>query len=321
MGDVLRSFKPVIALSRGLEVLRIVNSLKRATIRELHAQTGLDKATIIRALETLEHSGYVNKDTEQPVYYVTARTLALSDGFDRHIWMAGIAEPFLGEFRSVIGWPSDLAVNDGDEMVVVRTTRGQGPLSFNRGPGFRAPLLGTSLGRAYFAFCGDEERAGIIKRLALDPSPWNDIIRDPDRLSALLEEIRGRGFSLMADEYSQKVYGGSVWAVAVPVKTEHEVFGALNIMMLNKVVTLDNVRKNYLKQLMSTADKLAEAFRQDKKGSPLKEAGKIAKTSAGKTQYVPKRGRSAKSKNIPDPDLPSRTTSRRAILRTSGNRG
>ena len=47
------SYKPVNAALRGLDVLAAVNKLKgRATIGELHRETSLDKATIVRMLET-----------------------------------------------------------------------------------------------------------------------------------------------------------------------------------------------------------------------------------------------------------------------------
>ena len=52
-------FKPVIALTRGLEILRVVNDEGRSTVRSLHKATGLDKATIVRMLQTLEHEGYI----------------------------------------------------------------------------------------------------------------------------------------------------------------------------------------------------------------------------------------------------------------------
>ncbi len=59
------SFKPVIALTRGLEILRVVNEQQLTSVGALHKATGLDKATIVRMLETLEHEGYVMRDAER----------------------------------------------------------------------------------------------------------------------------------------------------------------------------------------------------------------------------------------------------------------
>ena len=49
------SFKPVSALERGLAVLAAVSKLARAKVGDVCQETGLDKATIIRMLRTMDH--------------------------------------------------------------------------------------------------------------------------------------------------------------------------------------------------------------------------------------------------------------------------
>lgn len=255
------SFKPVIALSRGLEILRVVNEEGVATVRAIHRETGLDKATIVRMLETLEHEGYVMRDPDQPIYVPTGRTLLLSQGYDQHLWIGAVAEPILGEFRARIGWPSDVAICDRDAMVVVQTTRGrQGPLSFNRKAGFRASVLMTSLGRAYLAFCDPAEREKIVTHLATLPGPWNDLARQPRKLATLLDQVRKDGFAVMDTAYGDQEYGGMVWAFGVPVKAGDKVYASMNMMMLKTAVSMEEAREKFLGPLQETADRLAEAL-------------------------------------------------------------
>lgn len=255
------SFKPVIALARGLEILRVVNAEGQTTIRAIHRETGLDKATIVRMLETLEHEGYVMRDPDHPLYAPTGRTLLLSQGYDQLLWVGAVAEPILGEFRTLIGWPSDVAVCDRDAMVVVQTSRGpQGPLSFNRKPGFRASVLMTSLGRAYLAFCPQAEREQIIATLAAQPGAWNDLARQPRKLTALLEEVRTTGFAIMDTAYGEKEFGGMVWAISVPVKGPDKVYAAINVMMLKNAVSPQEAEDKILEPLRKTADLLALAL-------------------------------------------------------------
>ncbi|MCY1356227.1 Pca regulon regulatory protein [compost metagenome] len=251
------SFKPVEAVARALKVLRVVNEEKQATVASIHKQTGLDKATIVRMLETLNHEGYVTKDPERAVYSVTARTLLLSQGYDKSRWVAGIAEPSLARFRNAIGWPSDIALFDFDAMVVVQTSRGSGPLSFNRQPGFRSPMLVTSIGIAYLAFCADEEREQIIERLAATPGDWNRLAHEPARLAKLLDQVRKDGFAVMSDEYSSNVFASNVWAIGVPVMHEGKLFGTMNIMLLKSAVDLADARKNLLAPLQDAAAEIA----------------------------------------------------------------
>lgn len=254
------SFKPVIALTRGLEILRVVNQERQATIRAIHAATGLDKATIVRMLETLEHEGYVMRDPDQAIYSPTGRTLVLSQGFDRHLWIGRTAESIMNAFRQRIGWPSDVAIFDRDAMIVVQTTRDAGPLSMNRRTGFRAPVLATSLGRCYVAFCGEEEREQIIATLAALPGEWNDLARHPRKLKAMLEKIREDGYAAMDPDYSKREYGSGVWAVGVPVMHEGKVYGAMNIMMLQSAVSPDEAAEKLIGPLKETADELARAL-------------------------------------------------------------
>lgn len=251
------SFKPVEAVARALKVLRVVNEEKQATVASIHKQTGLDKATIVRMLETLHHEGYVAKDPERAVYSVTARTLLLSQGYDKSRWVSGVAEPSLARFRNAIGWPSDIALFDFDAMVVVQTSRGSGPLSFNRQPGFRSPMLVTSIGIAYLAFCAEDERQHIIDRLATEGGDWNQLAQEPERLDKLLAQVRKDGFAVMSDEYSSNVFASNVWAIGVPVMHEGKLFATMNVMLLKSAVSLSEARRTLLAPLQATAAEIA----------------------------------------------------------------
>lgn len=256
----MRSFKPVEAVSRALRVLRVVNEEPMTSVASIHRVTGLDKATIVRMLETLEHEGYVVRDPERRTYVVTARTLLLSQGYDKPRWIGTIAEPTLSRFRNAIGWPSDIALFDQDAMVVIQTSRGQGPLSFNRQPGFRSPVLVTSIGLAYLAFCPSEERLRIIAHLAENPDPWNDLAREPEQLHLILEKVREQGFATMSEAYTDSVFSGSVWAIGVPIRKDDKLFATMNVMMLKSAVTLDDARKNLVGPLQAAADEIAEGL-------------------------------------------------------------
>jgi IclR family mhp operon transcriptional activator len=231
-----------------------------ATVASIHKSTGLDKATIVRMLETLEHEGYVVRDPERRTYVVTARTLLLSQGYDKPRWIGTIAEATLSRFRNSIGWPSDIALFDQDAMVVIQTSRGHGPLSFNRQPGFRSPVLVTSIGLAYLAFCPQEERLRIISRLAEIPDPWNDLARAPEKLEAILERVRETGFATMSEAYTDAVFSGNVWAIGVPIKKGEKLFATMNVMMLKSAVTLEDARKNLVGPLQVAADEIAEGL-------------------------------------------------------------
>lgn len=271
----MASFRPVIALSRGLEILRVVNQQRHSTVGSLHKATGLNKATIVRMLETLEHEGYVVRRTEPASYSPTGRALLLSAGYDEPTWIGGIAEPILNKFRKQIHWPSDIALLDQESMVIAHTTRVDGSLLFNRPPGFRFPVLGTSMGRAYLAFCEPAEQERIAARLALSPEPWNDLARNPAKLTKVLRTIRNAGFAVMDESYSRSVFGGAVWAIGVPVIHQKRLFASMNVMMLREAVSAEEGIRRFVPAMKKVAAALAEAL-----GTKVTA---ISKPSAGRT--------------------------------------
>ena len=252
------SFKPVVALARGLDVLRVVNHERLATVGSIHKATGLDKATIVRMLETLEQEGFVMRDPERAVYSPTGRTLLLSHGYDRHLWIGSVADPILQEVRDQVGWPVDIALFDRDAMIISQTAQERGSVFFvRRRPGYRVPVLTTSLGRAYLAFCGEAERDAIVARLAAIPGPATELARRPGALAELLAGIRERGYALTDPSYSHEMFDDKVWAIGVPVRNRHEVFASINLMLLHSAVTEAAGVAQFLEPLQRTAERLA----------------------------------------------------------------
>jgi IclR family transcriptional regulator, mhp operon transcriptional activator len=267
------SFKPVIALSRGLEVLRVVNEERESSVGSLHRATGLDKATIVRMLETLEHEGYVLRDADRALYAPTGRAVLLSQGYDQHLWVGSLAEPVMRAFRRDVGWPSDIGVFDRDAMVVAQTTREPGVMGFSRRPGFRFPVLMTSLGRAYLAFCDGPARDRIIAALAAVPGPSTDLARHPRILSKLIAETRERGYAVMDDRYSREVFDNKVWALGVPVRNEHQVFASINLTILRSAVPPEEGIKQFLKPLQAAATSIAAILTDKTRGKVHDPAG------------------------------------------------
>lgn len=255
------SYRPVTAALRVLEVLEALNENRDpASIGDLHQRTGLDKATIVRMMETLVHGGYAVRDGNRRAYRATGRTLRLSQGYDRHASVGAIAEPIMRRHRDRIGWPSDVAVLDGDAMLVAETSREPGPLSFNRQAGYRAPVLGTSLGLAYLAACKEDERERIISRLRDRPGSWNRLARDADGLSSLLASVRRDGFARMDPDYSRIEYANRIGSVGVAITGGGAVHGSINAIFLKSIVREDRQLRALAADLMLVAREIADAL-------------------------------------------------------------
>lgn len=261
----MASYKPVAAALRVLDVLAAVNRLNRkASVAEIHRRTGIDKATIVRMLETLAHAGYLVREPDQAIYQVTGKALSLSTAFDRHTVVGTIIAPLVAEFRLAVGWPSDIALFDTDAMLVIQSSREGETFSFNRSPGFRAPMLGTSLGLAYLAFCPPAERAAILDRLSartpVETTPWAKLAHDPARIARRLEEVRAKGYATMDESYSRMEYEGRIASIGVPILTERELFASINVIYLTSALSPKAARDGLLAPLQDFAARMGQAL-------------------------------------------------------------
>ena len=254
----MASYRPVTSVLRCLDVLAAVNRLSgRASLAEIHRLVELDKATILRMLETLAHAGYVVRDDDTRLYHAAGKTLQLSAGYRAHSAVGAVVSSRLGEFRCRIGWPSDVAIRDGDAMIVVETSREAGPIFVNRGPGYRAPMLAASLGLAYTAFCGAEERAEILKASARDPAPWNEVARDPGRAEKVFGAIRQAGYATMDPAYMAQEYDNRISSVGVPIRDGATIFACINVLYLRSALSAEDAASALVGPLQEIAAALA----------------------------------------------------------------
>lgn len=252
------SFDPVAAALRALEVLRAVNRLSRPNVTAIQKHTEINRPTVVRMLETLEHAGYIVRESSSKTYAVTSKVFELSSSFDLAKDLGAIAKPTLLDVRKELGWPSDVAMFDRGSMVVTATSRGEERIFVNRQPGYRAPVFGTSLGLAFVAFCSDDDRAQAIEFASRSSEPWNDPLRKPRALSAMLKKIRADGYATMHPAYNEREYNGLAGSLGVPVLVDGIAIASVNVLFINDVIDRDAVTPRYVSVLRAAADKLGK---------------------------------------------------------------
>ena len=193
-GGGMASYKAVQSVEKAFVVLELLNRQPITRLRDLAAGTGLPRATLVRALETLIQLGYVRQVDRLSGYCVTDKVLSLSAG---HHGLPAALERLAARADALTRewlWPASIATLDGDAMVVRYSTIPASPLAhihstINR----RLSLARRAHGRAYLAFCPDEERdylLGVIERL---PSTAPDFSRP--RLEQILDGVRTSCFA------------------------------------------------------------------------------------------------------------------------------
>lgn len=252
------AYEPVTAALRCLSVLREVSVQRSASVRSIQEAIKLNRPTIIRMLETLEFAGLVQRSAQDGTYFVTGKSLELSMGFQFDTFVATAAIPVLDGLQAKIGWPSDVAIFDGDAMIVVATNRSKETKFFyDRPPGFRTPLLGAALGRAYISFTTEAERQSAFALLKDMPEPWNEPARDAKMAEELVQTVRRERYAITDKDYTARTYSGAVTSIAVPILDGDRPLGALNATYLGEAFTVKEARQRLLAPLTEAAATLA----------------------------------------------------------------
>ncbi|WP_138470765.1 DNA-binding transcriptional regulator [Poseidonocella sp. HB161398] len=247
----------VRALARGLAVLRHVNEVGEARPGEIARALGLPRPTVYRLLETLEELGYVAFSATSQYVRVTRFAAALGDGHALTAEIAQAAGPIFGEYAGQVVWPLDLTVYHNAAMVIQETTHGRSPLSIDRGmTGYRLPMLRTSAGRAYLAFCPDEERALILDHLRRLGDPADLPFLEERWLLRMISETRARGLAIR----DSGEFRAETASIAAPIRAGTGLLGCISLIWIRSAMGTGKALSEYGAPLAEIAGRIAAAL-------------------------------------------------------------
>jgi IclR family mhp operon transcriptional activator len=249
----------VRSIQRGLDVLSEVNRSGGIRASELAQRLSLARPTVYRLLETLEELGYVRRSGSDDRFRVTRKASSLGDGYDPGLVISEAAAPVIGELSRRLVWPVDLSTYENAAMVIQETTHAQSPLSIDRGMiGRRLPMLRTSAGRAYLAFCPGAEREIVVKHIARVDDPEDRPFLDREILARMLAETRARGFGLRADgEFNARTS-----SMAVPIAKSGYVLGCISIIWIRTALDVREAIDSFAGPMIDAAARLGGAAAQ-----------------------------------------------------------
>jgi len=251
------STRPIRALMRGLDALAVLNHRDGATVSEVAGAIKLPRTTTYRILETLCEAGYVFRDPADDRYRLTIRVRTLSDGFDDEAWVSEIARPVLHDLGRDVVWPVSIATLSGTSMMVRETTDHRSPLAVERyAAGFRIPLLTSAAGRAYLAWCPEQERETLVDILSRSAREEDKLSRNPTELGRILNEARSQGYAaaIRARRVSDEI------SLAVPVRTGDRVLACLSVRFSANAVPMKTAQERFLPRLTSAATQIRDEF-------------------------------------------------------------
>jgi len=254
----MASFPPVEAVVRAVQLLECLNRYPVTSVAQMHRQLGIPKPSLVRLLQTLEGLGYVRRAPKPGGYLLTSKVRALASGYHSEPRIVEIVAPLLDTLTQNIKWPAALAVPDNGAAVIRYSTIPNSPLALlHSSIDMRLSLLTRALGRAYLAFCEDEEREALISLANVADNPENIAAQDRQSLNATLELIRRQGYALR----DPKVRPVSK-TLALPVFDAHRVVASVGVTWFTSTMSDDEAVKRYLGLLQEVAATAKAALAQ-----------------------------------------------------------
>jgi IclR family mhp operon transcriptional activator len=256
--------KAITALRRGLDVLWSIQRSSAATLAELHRQTGLSKATLLRILRTLQEGGWIERHVVENRYVPAASAGESGVAVEWRARLTRLAAQPREQVQKRVPWPIDLAVLDGLAMLILDTDRPINGLAVNyRVLGFRPRLLLSSLGRCYLSFCAEAERRRLLQALARSPYDVDRAALKAQRDRDWTVRYRAQGYASRDPSPTSLDSPERFGAISVPVMRDGSVVACLSCAWLPAVATEADIVQRHLGHLRATAqaiqDRLAAA--------------------------------------------------------------
>jgi IclR family pca regulon transcriptional regulator len=237
----------VRSLARGLDVIKAFGPENpHMTLSEVARATGLTRAAARRFLLTLGDLGYVRSDDRE--FSLRPKVLELGYAYLAGLSLNEVAAPHLEDLVALTRESSSVAVLDGEEIVYVVRVPTKRIMAASISVGTRFPAYATSMGRVLLAYLPEDQLEAYLRHSRLRPITKRTVT-NPERLRDLLRTVRAQGYAMTDQELEE-----GLRSAAVPLREANgAVVAALNISTHASRVNMEELRRNLVPQLMSTA--------------------------------------------------------------------
>ncbi|MFG1709616.1 IclR family transcriptional regulator C-terminal domain-containing protein [Nonomuraea sp. M3C6] len=245
-GDAARVTGHLQSLARGLAVLVSLGSARGgATLADAARVTGLPRATVRRAVHTLERLGYAAADGSR--FVLLPKVLELGYAHLSGRTLGEIVQPHLADLVARVRESASVAVLSGDDVLYVARVPTVSIMSVNITVGTRFPAYATSMGRVLLAGQPAERLTGIV------PRPLSrHTITSTAELAAAVRRAAADGYALVDQELEE-----GVRSIAVPVRdAAGRVVAAVNVATHASRATPADLLRDVLPALTQAAARM-----------------------------------------------------------------
>jgi IclR family pca regulon transcriptional regulator len=245
------------SLQRGLQVLSLFNRERSAlTLTEIVEATGLNKSTTFRIVNTLDSSGYLERDPDTRQYRPGLKVLQLGFTAISSLEFSQLARPYLRKLSETTGETTSLSVLDALEVIYVDRIRSrQIIVGIVLGIGSRIPAHCASMGKVILAHLPPQELARRLDQTPLTPCTSNSKIDRP-AIEAELMQVRRQGYATNDEELEV-----GLRAVAAPIwDHNNQVVAAINASGSVRTISNKRLLSEIMPQVCHTAELISLAL-------------------------------------------------------------
>jgi IclR family mhp operon transcriptional activator len=229
---------------RSFAILEALSRRPHGTVSALAAETGLPRPTVVRLLKTLVGLGYATQVSRDIGYRLTDRVLGLAQGIRFIDHFVDAAAPHMRRFTQKHGWPLYLGAISHRAITIRYATAAESPMSFERAAlQRRSPVLSSALGRAWLAFCSDDERRATLRDIG---------VRNDAGLAAAFARIRRDGYA-----FTTLPRPGRLQGIAVAIRKRNRVLGCVSMRFTRSAMNEAEAGARYGPKLIALARAIA----------------------------------------------------------------
>ena len=227
----------VRAVDRTLNILFfIASSADPLTLADISGSTGVDKATALRLLATLESFRLVQRDEKNRTYAIGSGAWQLASSYQAAL--KAISENHLRNLRDITGESVSLVVARGMDRVMLMAMEASHELRVVPQLNSVVPVYSGASGKVFMAFMSSDKREKVIEMTGLRPVNERSVT-DRDSFLASLEEVRREGFSVSRGDVT---LGAD--AIAAPIfDPQGEIIAVVSLRGPEARLTSDRVKK------------------------------------------------------------------------------
>lgn len=201
-------------LMRAAKVLDCFSGVEpEKSLTSLSEETGLNKSTVYRILETLERLKWVKREAKSGLYSLGMGIFELGSRAVCGLNFYSISRPFMDELVNITGQSVHLVVHDDGEALYLNKVEKPGVfITQPSNVGYRLPLHCTAVGKVLMAFMSNSEVEEILHKRGMDKFTDNTIVDKKELLQAL-RQVKKEGYALDDEEIRL-----GLRCVAAPIK-------------------------------------------------------------------------------------------------------